>query len=92
MIKRASRRAKPSTDIEKIDALWIELAGFPLWANGLKALENYIELLDFAAVEEAVIIAAERPDSRFDRWRYCCGILRAKLAAKFEGGSESRQR
>ncbi len=77
------RRKK--TDIERIDDLWLELAGVPLWINGLKALENYIALLDFATVEEAVIISAERGGPRFDRWRYCCGILRAKLAEQLEG-------
>lgn len=70
--------------IEQIAALWEELSGYALWQNGLKALENYLELLDYGTVEEAVVASAERPDSRINCFRYCCGILRNKLAEKMD--------
>lgn len=83
-------KRKPS-EIDEIEALWHELSGFPLWANGLKALENYLALLDFETVEEAVIISAERSGSRFDRWRYCCGILRNTLAERLTEEPKGQQ-
>lgn len=79
------RKPKPLTEIEKIDLLWFDLAGWPLWENGVKALENYLELIGFSEVEEAVIASAERPGSRIDKFRYCCGVCRNKLAERMEG-------
>jgi len=86
------RKPKPLTAIEKIDLLWFDLAGWPLWDKGIKALENYIELIGFEEVEEAVVASAERPVSRLDRWRYCCGICRNKLAERMVGGELPKQR
>lgn len=64
--------------------MWAELSGYPLWEKALSALSNYVELVGFAEVEEAVVIAAQRQDSIIDRFRYCCGILKSKLAQKMD--------
>lgn len=66
---------KPETKLARI---WAQLAGFHLWAKAKITLATYVETLGPEEVEEAIIIAAERDDSKLNRWRYFCGVCRSK--------------
>lgn len=83
-------RTKYTPEERRIRKMWMELSGYTLWEKGLKALSNYVELVGFEEVEEAVIIAAERDDSIIMRFRYCCGILKTKLARKMDPSLEAQ--
>jgi hypothetical protein len=69
---------------KRLFSLWEELSGSPLWDTARKTLTNYMELLTPEEVEEAIITAAERHDTRVNRFRYFCGICRTKLAKKLD--------
>ncbi len=72
------------TQKTKIRKMWSELSGYPLWKKAEKALLNYVELVGYDEVEEAIVISAQRDDSIIERFKYCCGILKNKLARKMD--------
>lgn len=74
---------------QSVDDLWEELSGRPLWERAVKALNNYVELIGYEEVQHAIFASAERDGSRFDNWRYCCGICRNVLAERMGGKSPS---